>query len=339
MNPFERTHNLARAAAVALAVVLSAPATADAQTVYEGPTTGSHRLTILGTWESFFGYALNDIGDVLGMTRAPDGLNHVVRWDGTRLVDLGPGLPGDIDNRRQVVGGHLQDGTLRAATWDRLGRLTLLENESLYGYASAIGRSGHIAGYVITPSPIATLWYDGAATSLWRGYAYDVNRSGIAAGVLFSDDPVGNFAVISDGVRTTVLGSNAGSSFASAINERGDVVGEDQRRAVLWTRGTAIELALPAGDCAVSSAAHLDDGSTIVGYCASTAGYSRAVQWRGVAREAVDLNTLLSPEDVGAGWVLVQSVRVNRRGSVLGYATNALVCATCTYTFLLERID
>lgn len=342
MNPFERTRGLARAAVAALAVFLSSLVTAYAQPLYQGPDAGSHRLTILGiTSESFSGVALNDFGDVLGWAPAPDGSAHIMRWDGKRLFDLGPGQPGGIDNRRWVVGGHKDVTTTHAALWKGHRRLVLLDNQSHDSHASAISPAGHIVGWVNALSPVAMLWHDGTTTSLWPGHAFDVNSSGVAVGWNFIQGQTGGIAVIGNGVHTTILGSASGISVASAINEWGEVVGGDNGRAFLWKDGQAIELA-HTGAWAYSSAVDINDSGTIVGFRWPNSGVSSAIWWTDPTQAAVDLNTLLSPEDVAAGWILVQAARVNNRGSILGYASNPSRCPAnnCNpYSFLLERSD
>jgi len=140
--------------------------------------------------------------------------------------------------------------------------------------------------------------------------------------------------------RFTALGTLGGwTSHARDINNAGQVVGyadlefggsraalwdgaalTDYYHAVWWRDGGVIDLGTPGGFD--SYATDINNAGQIVGqYGVSPSyGHFRAVLWNG--RTAIDLNTLLRPETVAAGWVLVSANAINDDGWIVGEAYN-----------------
>lgn len=121
--------------------------------------------------------AINDGGQVAGLSRASDGTYHAVLWNDGTVVDLGTGFgPRAMNNRGQIVG---------SGTWGR--------------WPSELSGTYH-----------AFLWDKGTLTDLGTGFS--------------------------------VNGVTLGLSSATAINNRGDIVGQTRpwwdsdEAAVLWTR-------------------------------------------------------------------------------------------------------
>jgi probable HAF family extracellular repeat protein len=128
----------------------------------------------------------------------------------------------------------------------------------------------------------------------------------------------------------THLGSLGGNySFAADINDAGQIVGSSylpgttNSHATLWNvgaYGTAIDLGTLGG--ASSSALAMNGSGTIVGQSTTGAGSFHAALWR--ANAIVDLNNLLDPAAVSAGWVLSSANNINDNGVVVGQAFNSL---------------
>jgi probable HAF family extracellular repeat protein len=84
-----------------------------------------------------------------------------------------------------------------------------------------------------------------------------------------------------------------------------------------------------------SSAEGINNAGTIVGYSDTGPGaYHAAVWYDGTV--ATDLNSLLSPTTVDAGWLLQSAQAINDRGSITGGASNALTGES--HAFLLTPL-
>ena len=65
----------------------------------------------------------------------------------------------------------------------------------------------------------------------------------------------------------------------------------------------------------------INNAGQIVGSYGDDQQVQRAAMWSGTT--AIDLNTLLRPETVGAGWVLATANAINDEGWIVGEAYNA----------------
>jgi uncharacterized membrane protein len=117
-----------------------------------------HRLPDLRGGESS-ATALNQVGTMVGWSRAPSGVIHAVLWTPRgALRDLGvpPGAvearATGIDNAEEVVGTYFdENGLSRAFVWTQRKRWQDLPvpSRSLQSFASGINHAGQIAGGVI----------------------------------------------------------------------------------------------------------------------------------------------------------------------------------------------
>lgn len=157
---------------------------------------------------------INERGHVAGIAQTPDGTMHAFLWRGGELIDLGVfGLETDevvaLNDRDQVVvTGYTPDGQ-HAYLWDGgqvtdLGPIYLLGG-SVYGGLTDSNDRGQIVGGVVSDVAIphhATLWHGGQRIDLHS---------------------------LVPGVGTDT------ESTAKDVSERGQIAGEVDGKAVLWT--------------------------------------------------------------------------------------------------------
>lgn len=298
-----------------------------------------YRLTILdaGGGDTTFvnAYDINNGGQVV-LT----GAGSAFVWDGVTFTDLGPGNPGAINNTGQVVGTTVDSLTLpRATVWGSAGASRLPgpadENNSA---ATDINDQGQIAGFQRVAGRFfyATRWEDGGYTKLGLGVARGINNSGQIVGV--SIDPTLTFgnAALWDRNGLMLLGGR--DSSATGINDRGQIVGQSASHAQLWDGARAIDLGTLGGDN--SFAAAINNAGQVVGsygFNPSNGMDSRAALWTGAT--GMDLNSLLRPESVQAGWILTFASGINDSGEIVGSAQNRFDCADgiCgSYGFVLS---
>lgn len=196
--------------------------------------------TLPGETESY-AVAINDRGEIAGISFTFFGQSHLVIWRDGAIHDLGV-LPAgdanvtDMNNRRQIVGYATSSSGERAFTW-RDGVVTYLPplTEGGSSFAWAINDRGEIAGASYTPSgelhPV--LWRDGVAIDLGT-----LPGSGVcqAEGLNDRGQVVGWCAIHATGTASafawedgemTAVGALPGGNYslASAINDRGVIVG------------------------------------------------------------------------------------------------------------------
>jgi probable HAF family extracellular repeat protein len=259
---------------------------------------------------------INERGQIVGYATTAEGQYHAVMWDEDGIHDLGgvDASAAAINNHGQIVGSsYSPTGNLRAMLWDNghatdLGTLAGGNREA---DAVDINDRGQIVGSSLTPDNYhAFLWENGVMTDL---------------GTLPGDD----------------------SSVATAINERGDVVGVSYDagsglppRAVLWADGTIVAIGSSGapmdindrGDIAIT----YDDGraevwsqgdvtiiaeptqpatlrsinnrGNLAGFRPVDSGFEQATLWR--QGQAVDLGTLGGPNSIAHA--------MNERGQIVG---------------------
>jgi len=113
------------------------------------------RVTDLGTLGGRSGsaYGINNAGQVIGSSFAPDGFMHAFLWQDGTMTDLG-GLPGyqfsvawDVNDVGQVVGSSDgQDGTTHAVLWEHGGVRDLGNLGGRGATAFGINDAGQVVG-------------------------------------------------------------------------------------------------------------------------------------------------------------------------------------------------
>lgn len=246
-----------------------------------------YELPLLAGHTSSSAQAMNDAGDVVGLSLDESGDGYLVRWgdDGslTRLQAVGAGSGGQAVKIAEdgTVAGFTDtpDGVRHAARWDASGVLTRLEEPS---------------GYV-------------------DGEAQDINDSHVAVGRLSTADRTRPVRWGADGRATELrLPAKAVGGVATAINARGEIAGHvfvpgEKTRAVRWdTAGRVHELGSLGG--AFSEPTAINDRGTVIGQATDRAGEWKAVRSvRGKKFEA------LPSQGIGA-----RSVSVNNADVVVG---------------------
>ena len=130
--------------------------------------------------------------------------------------------------------------------------------------------------------------------------------------------------------------TSGGSSFASAINDSGKIVGQSTslgngnftQHAVLWNGPTATDLG-------PGSAEDINEAGQIVGNTDNPAWATNthATLWNGTT--AIDLNTYLDASMVSAGYVLTDATSINDKDWIVGTMDNINVFRFEPRTFLL----
>lgn len=253
------------------------------------------------------GRDINDRGEVLGRS-----------GDGTTT----PWLPGFL------YGGNAGAGMRRFA--DPGGRITSV---------AALNNHGVVVGYAFplgNISAVEMFHYDGRGFAFTRVDAGEgayfvpehMNDVGTIVGIRYFSDGQGGWrlraAVYDSGVLRELPTFSGRSSYASAINERGWIVGgadlphagadEPPRRAFLYRDDQLIDLGTLGGSR--SSAAALNERGDVVGVSYVQSGFSEASRaFLYTDGTMYDLNELIEP---GSGWVLEGAGGINDAGQIIG---------------------
>lgn len=278
-------------------------------------------LTDLGAWVA---YGINDRGQIVGSMSSAT-VPHAALWDNGQMTDLQPpGQPPSftstavsINNDGIIAGfGSYREGThycpcSQFILWDDDGPHLLgvypNENNGDNGArATAINDRGEIVGWSVDFDPVsrmrAVVWYQSewrqlaGLTATGPSQANGINNQGQIVGWSEDADHI-RHAVIWDGGTIVDLGS---PGEATAINERGDVVGTVQltgpngeiiTRAALWERNAdgAVELS-PLPGSQNSYALAINNRSNVVGYSANSGldPHLRATLWPRKGKPSVD---------------------------------------------------
>ena len=191
-----------------------------------GPPT--HTITDLGTLGGLEAHAnaINNYGDIVGQSGAPDGTRHAVLWADGEVIDLGPpdvwSSADDINNHRQVVVNHSD----RAYVWDSGDIFYLGTGRAT---ACAINDVGQVVG---SGSSSACLWEGGVMTDLYDTVglagANGINNLGHVVGSVQAGTEW--HAALWDGQGVVDLGTLGGErSSAEGINDLDQVIGESER--------------------------------------------------------------------------------------------------------------
>jgi probable HAF family extracellular repeat protein len=204
-----------------------------------------------------YAVAINERGQAVGRCDTQDGRTHAFLWDPEKgaMTDLGT-LPGGaisyasgINERGQVVGGSGTSTGLRAFLWDPTTK-TMTDLGTLPGRtesdATDINARGQVVGLSWGVDTTAFLWdpITGAMSDLGPSSANGGAGGGAGPAINDRGEVVGEtgspyHAALWDRARGTTidLGTLPASSYsyASDINERGQVVGVSGGHATLWT--------------------------------------------------------------------------------------------------------
>lgn len=255
------------------------------------------------------GLDITTSGQVLGLSshlpRLDDGAYdeaHSVLWHRGSIQDLSVAARTvntsmlefrRINDQGLAVGYHIAAdgmGNGVAASWSESGGLTLLGSEFSYGVARDVNNSGAIIG---DDNGWATIWQNGVSTMLAGGLggsANDINEGGLVVGTALDEQGLLR-AALWDKDSLTLLNQLASEfstlSGATAVNERGQVVGYSERigegpdgmAAVLWQGGVAIDLNTQVDTFdgwRLITANGINDAGQIIGEATNAAGVRRA---------------------------------------------------------------
>ena len=268
-----------------------------------------------------FSYArgINDAGQVVGLI---ENFNDdvAVLWDHGKVIVIGGmGLLSDssardINERGQVIGGAYFT-TQRAFLWEG-GTKTPLDGLGGQTYAGAINEAGQIVGAsTIMADPrgggfTAVMWSGGVVINLGTS----VGSSATAInnrGQIIGSNLFGPF-LWDNGVMSELPGLTS----VSDINDRGQILGLSDGRPVIWTYGMMTPLALPPGAWQVTTAS-INELGHAVGTITSTApgAVSMAVLWRDGT--VITLPGLVANEPTAA-------LDLNNRDEIVGWSGASL---------------
>ncbi len=209
-------------------------------------------LGTLGGKDSY-ATAINNRGQVVGVSETKAGTRHAFLWTDGKMRDLGAFDPAAINDRGQVVGSGPTPGASswnrrwRARLWEK-GTLRVLGQKRQQALASGIDERGRIVGTV------------GWRLATWTRAT-----------------PSGTFREVR--LRPSVGGNHDIESRASS-NERGQIAATGIREAYVWENGRRHVLpALPGGQRSVATA--INDRGLVVGASGRAHHFEadRAVLW------------------------------------------------------------
>jgi probable HAF family extracellular repeat protein len=197
---------------------------------------------------------INTGGDVVGTVTTGAGVSRIVLWSrGDRIRDLGlRGTPVAINDRGQIAGTACSSsGSCYSFLWDR-GRVTRPPNTAGARCLTAvegINARGDVVG--TTALRQGTAWSSPYRAALWRRGGGPVDLGALGA-----------------------TGDAYSASHASAVNDRGQVVGWPQTEAlpdghaVVWDGGAFVDLGIAYQSAEGSRATDVNAGGVIVGQSA-----------------------------------------------------------------------
>lgn len=247
------------------------------------------------------GWSINNLGVVVGDAvfadiPNPDNMFNIlappVMWIDGEVISLGllpngiGGFANAINDRNQVVGGiAFSNGANSAFLWDHdeIKMIPGLHNQ--LSDAMDINNAGHIVGV-------------SRCTGSTFGHAF-----------LFRDSKLTDLG--------TLLPDNGGASWARAINERDQILGQSSNlpgagNIFIWDNGVMHELTADAP--VLANMYGLNDFGDVVGQNVN----SRAILWRdGVV---YNLNDLIRPQNPDIHMSLWQARGINNKGQIAGIA-------------------
>jgi probable HAF family extracellular repeat protein len=268
--------------------------------------TGLYDVTPLGalSGRGATSWALNDAGDVVGRSPFDATTNHAFLWDSETGVMSDLGRLGALATNYSEAHGVNDDGLVVGValdtanqffTWQGMGTMTGIRPLAA---GNAVNEAGQVAGMRLNAVYNAFRW-----------------------------DKVGGFLDL--GILGT-LGAN--DSYASGINEAGDVAGNGkidsgQVHAFLWTESDGmVDIGTLATKATLSVAIGLNDAGQVVGYSGTQDDHTHAFLWT-KAGGMLDLGYLAgNPQNVS------HAEDINDAGQVVGYARTALAAHAMLWT-------
>jgi probable HAF family extracellular repeat protein len=319
-----------------------------------------YAVTDLGALGGSTSYAtaINASGQVVGTFFNTPTTTHAFLYSNGVMTDLGTlggtdSSAADINDSGQVVGyadtfgtGPYGNHTSRAFLYAD-GTMTDLGVLESTNFATAINRSGQIAGYSGQPSYADGFLRDGDQTFYLTpfGYTYTrnicqaINDVGQIVGYAGTSDSVYHAFLMTVGINqpshVVDLGTLGGkNSFAVDINDRGQTVGyaytsDDLQHAFLYTDATGMTDIGTLGGSR-SYAYGINGRGQIVGNSTTAAGATHAFLYTNDGM--TDLNSLIEPS---SGWKLTGASAINDAGQVVGIGDNP---AGETHAFLLTLV-
>jgi probable HAF family extracellular repeat protein len=234
-----------------------------------------------------FAHAINDAGDATGMIYTPEGLTHAFLYRNGVLTDIGT-LPGEA-TLPQSVGYAINNAGMIVgqSTWDAMiyenGQMSILKRRTAHA-AYGVNDAGDVVGRLENMSPLT--------------HAF-----------LFSSNNLIDLG--------TLDGDKNGSSVATDINSRGQVVGasyvngNSQQRAFVYENGVMRDIGTLHGGYAAAGA--INELGHIIGYSDGSVFLYRD-------GSMIDLNSVIE-KDADGIWPYVSSVAsINDRGQIVGNA-------------------
>ncbi|MHB1037534.1 MAG: dockerin type I domain-containing protein [Pirellulales bacterium] len=299
--------------------------------------------TLGGTWSAAYG--INASGQVVGESRIPgDRDSHAFLYDGSTMSDLGTIMGSSrayaINAGGQIVGEtgiETEVGIVNAAFLYSGGTMTYLTNHS-FTTARDINDSGQVVG-AIGRSDVSAFLYSGSTLTLldWGPFsdARGINSSGQVAGVArfgWDGEP---HAFRYSGSTVTDLGTLGGiRSFATAINDRGDVVGSSSTadgsgHAFLYYGSWMVDLGTLGQP--MSSANAINNLGEVVGWVGDYDVNARRAFLYTNGR-MTDLNDLIIPVHP---WRITEATGINDAGQIAAIGRDAF---GVQHAFLLAPI-
>ncbi|MEU4449154.1 hypothetical protein AB0K14_06910 [Actinosynnema sp. NPDC050801] len=316
--PKSRTPAAVLALAVALPLV-AAPAAQAAQL-----TAFVTELPGLPGYPTHRTVAVNDLGQIIGVTSG-NGAPRTVQWArGSTGTDLGPGIPSGLNQIGQVVIQEAVNGAgpyvQRPRIW-HAGKVTdLTPSGSGWVIAAAINNSGVVPmTYSTSPSGYhqerAAVWRDGKHSSLPVSGSHlslsAINDAGVIAGSklpMFGPEAFAFRCVDTTKCEPLATVPGSGSYSVEAINEAGVVVGNKDTQALRWD-GAGVTVLSTAGRVANGPQA-INERGDVVGWTTEFSGTSKATLWPAGGK----------PVDLGVPGPS-EAVAINERGDVIGWTS------------------
>jgi probable HAF family extracellular repeat protein len=312
--------------------------------------------------------AINNSNQIAGRNwPGGDTTEIITRWNGATSVHAFPEQGYDnagwaINSSNVIAGGHTlgPGGYFHAATFagstgvrtdllDLAGATDPFDNR--YSTANGINDAGQVVGGAVTADGEATkpiLWDNSVNPTVLSslggasGEANGINNAGLVVGQSNLTGDAAHHAALwtlSSGAIDDLGTLGGTNSSALAINANGLIVGwsedpgDNGQHATLWNGSSPVDLGTLGGPNSQALAINAD--GTIVGWSELANGSQHATMWRN--GQIFDLNSLLDPALVSAGWILRSAAGINDMGYIVGTTeANTLLGHEDWHAFLLS---